>query len=79
MRMTSHSEKKYYVVEFPDDNPITVDVVPGNWLINKHECWWPARCDSDKLKAIRKDYLPPQGSWGRHKCRELGVYGKSTS
>ncbi|OXA53106.1 hypothetical protein Fcan01_12544 [Folsomia candida] len=64
----------FLVVEFPDDKPKTVDVIPHNWLISSSQCYWPSRCQSSNLTKIRRAQEQPDPSWGKCKCRILGSF-----
>lgn len=66
----------FLVVEFPTDNPKTVDVIPQTWLISKTQCYWPTRCLSTNLTKIRREQVKPDRSWGKCACRILGHFGK---
>ncbi|OXA57416.1 hypothetical protein Fcan01_07982 [Folsomia candida] len=62
----------FLVVEFPDDKPKTVDVIPQNWLISTSQCYWPSRCQSSNLTKLRRAQGQPDPSLGKCKCRILG-------
>ncbi|OXA44265.1 hypothetical protein Fcan01_20937 [Folsomia candida] len=64
----------FLVVEFPTDNPKTVDVIPQTWLISKTQCYWPTRCLSTNLTKIRREQVKPDRSWGKCACRILGHF-----
>ncbi|OXA55024.1 hypothetical protein Fcan01_11424 [Folsomia candida] len=65
----------FLVVEFPEDKPQTVDVIPQNWLISATQCFWPSRCQSSNLTKLRRAQSQPDQSWGKCKCRILGSFG----
>lgn len=72
------STMNFLVVEFPDDKPKTVDVIPQNWLISTSQCYWPSRCQSSNLTKLRRAQGQPDPSLGKCKCRILGSLGKFT-
>ena len=74
----------YAVVEWVDENPRQVSVVPLTWIIEGNGealCYWPPECIAKKLK--RKDFetqrLPaPVEDWSRHRVRCLRIEGRLT-
>jgi len=45
----------FLVVEFTEDNPITVEVIPRSWLISDTECKWPSRLTQASLHSLLRD------------------------
>ena len=75
----------YAVVEWVDEDPRQVSVVPLTWIVEGNGetsamCYWPPECIAKKLKP--KDFetlrlpAPAVENWSRHRVRCLRIEGK---
>lgn len=69
-------EKSFVVVEFPNDKPVTVSVVPRSWLISDKECRWPPSRLRNRDLLLKDPNSKPAENWEISACRILGQFGK---
>ncbi|OXA47267.1 hypothetical protein Fcan01_17786 [Folsomia candida] len=64
----------FVVVEFFEESPKAVAVIPRTWLVGEKECRWPSRPTAADLKKQSDPNSTPKSAWGFCKCRILGQF-----
>lgn len=72
---------KFSVVEFPEENPPTVEVVCTEWLKdNKTTCFWPNVVGSNSYRSLVVNCATPKSHpkivWSLFPVRFFGAYRK---
>lgn len=68
----------FVIVEFIEDNPVSVQAIPRTWLISDTECYWPTGLKLNQLNNLLSDKSskPNTKDWDKSTCRILGEKGK---
>jgi hypothetical protein len=67
----------YAVIEFINDDPKTIAVVPINWFVDGRRscCFWPPGRDVTALVKARATVVVGQKSgWQKYGVRQIGKY-----
>ncbi|CAG9820201.1 unnamed protein product [Phaedon cochleariae] len=70
---TCGGDDKYAVVQFKENDKLgDVSVIPTNWLVDEHLCWWPTNSRITRTLIIKRSL--PNSDWSQYDCNIHNLY-----